>query len=86
MKKVMKTDKPCKHCGKKQSQSETGITKELLSGSIHGYVAWKETNDENGKETFYCVPHDHDRAWHTQSFPSMEKLGQYIGQNQLKPY
>ena len=42
----MKTDKPCKHCGKKQAQSEdTGITKELLSGSIHGYVAWKETND-----------------------------------------
>ena len=45
-----KTELACNHCGKKPSWKEdTGISKKLLEGSIHGYVAWQETDKATGK-------------------------------------
>jgi|TARA_R110000823_G_C15739948_1_gene480691 hypothetical protein len=86
----MKLNRKCPHCGKLPGQKEdTGYTTKLLEGSIHGYVAWQETIDETGKETFYCVPHGIDRDWtglYQKQFSTMEELGKYIGNNKLKTY
>ena len=87
---MRKTKHICTHCGKSADWKEdTGSTTKLLEGSIHGYVAWQETDNETGEQSFYCVPHGTDRDWiglHQQKFSSMQELGEYIGENQLKPY
>ena len=54
-----------------------------MLGTVHGYLAWQETDNDTGEDTFHCVPHD---GWDYKQFPSMEKLGKYIGQNNLKTY
>ena len=54
-----------------------------MLGTVHGYLAWQETDNDTGEDTFHCVPHD---GWDYKQFPSMEELGKYIGQNKLKTY
>lgn len=89
--KTTKIEYACNHCGKKPSWKEdTGISKKLLEGSIHGYVAWQETDKTTGVETYKCLPHGESSGdWvsvYTKSFSSIEELGRYIGQNKLKTY
>ena len=58
----------------------------LLSGTLHGYVAWQETDNETEKERFYCQPHGESSPLSTYSFNSMQELGEFIGNNKLKVY
>ena len=88
---IRKTQKRnCPHCGKSADWKEdTGYTTKLLEGSIHGYVAWQETDNETDEESFYCVPHGTDRDWtglYQERFSTMKELGTYIGENKLKTY
>tara|TARA_R100000963_G_C4563564_1_gene51410 strand:+ start:189 stop:446 length:258 start_codon:yes stop_codon:yes gene_type:complete len=77
----------CPHCGKiPEWKEDTGYTTKLLSGTIHGYVAWKETDNETEKERFYCHPHRESSPLSTNRFNSMQELGKFIGNNKLKVY
>jgi|TARA_R110002020_G_C15896880_1_gene740631 hypothetical protein len=84
---ISKIKRDCPHCGKSRDWKEdTGYTTQLLSGTIHGYVAWQETDDKTGKETFYCRPHGATSLLSPSRFDSMKNLGEYIGNNKLKTY
>jgi hypothetical protein len=88
--KTTKIEYACNHCGKKPSyKQDTGFTTKILEGSIHGYLAWQETENDTGTETFFCVPHGIGNEWrglHQKSFTTIKELGEYIGQNKLKTY